>query len=147
MNLDNSITDIDIGLIKNGVCDFKLDKYISKVTVDTAKGTKQYSYNNEKLAKVEIKSKEINEASVTIEYKIVLTNEGETPAQVGSVIDNIPEGLDFSSQLNKDWSTQTKGQLVNNSLSNTIIKPGESVSLSLILNKKMTKEKTSKFIN
>ena len=147
LNLDNSITDIDIGLIKNGVCDFKLDKYISKVTVDTAKGTKQYSYNNEKLAKVEIKSKEINEASVTIEYKIVLTNEGETPAQVGSVIDNIPEGLDFSSQLNKDWSTQTKGQLVNNSLSNTIIKPGESVSLSLILNKKMTQDSTGKFIN
>ena len=147
MNLDNSITDIDIGLIKNGICDFKLDKYISKVTVDTAKGTKQYSYNNEKLAKVEIKSKEINEASVTIEYKIVLTNEGETPAQVGNVIDNIPEGLDFSSQLNKDWSTQTKGQLVNNSLSNTIIKPGESVSLSLILNKNMTQDSTGKFIN
>ena len=105
IDLGASIQNIDIGLIKNKICDLKLDKYISKVTVKTNSGTKEQSYNNTQLAKVEIKSKEIQGAIIVVEYKIVITNEGEIPTSVNKVIDYLPDGLEFSSELNKSWTT------------------------------------------
>ena len=146
-NLKSTLANMDIGLIENKICDLKLDKSISKVTVSTAKGTKQYTYNNEKLAKIEIRAKEIEGATVVIEYKIVVTNEGELPSTVGKVIDYLPEGLTFSSELNKNWSAQTGGQLVNTSMSNKKLEPGESVELTLIATKKMTANGTGTFTN
>lgn len=146
-NLEASVSNMDIGLIENKICDFKLDKSISKVTVTTNKGTKQNNYQDQKLAKIEIKAKEIEGATVVIEYKIVVTNEGELPATVGKVIDYLPEGLTFSSELNKNWSAQTNGQLINTSLSNRKMEAGESVTLTLIATKKMTSSSTGTFTN
>ena len=146
-NLEASIANMDIGLVENKICDFKLDKSITKVTVTTKKGTKQYDYQDQKLAKVEIKAKEIEGATVVIEYKIVVTNEGELPSTIGKVIDYLPEGLTFSSELNKNWSAQTNGQLINTSLSNRKMEAGESVELTLIATKKMTSSSTGTFIN
>ena len=147
ISLDASTKDIDIGLIENEVCDLKLDKYISKVSVTTTTGTKEYNYDNEKLAKIEIKSKEIEGATVVITYKIVVTNEGEIPVSVSKIIDYLPEGLTFSSELNKDWGKQTNGQLVNNALTNKTINVGESVEVNLILTKKMNANATGQITN
>ena len=146
-NLEKSVSNMDIGFVENKICDFKLDKSIAKVTVSTKQGTKQYSTPDQKLAKIEIKAKEIEGATVVIEYKIVVTNEGELPATVGKVIDYLPEGLTFSSELNKNWSAQTNGQLINTSLSNRKMEAGESVELTLIATKKMTASSTGTFTN
>ena len=56
IDLNATVSNIDIGLIKNKICDVKLDKYISKVQVITTSGTKEYTYDKEQLAKIEIKS-------------------------------------------------------------------------------------------
>ncbi len=146
-NLKSTLANMDIGLIENKICDLKLDKSISKVTVSTAKGTKQYTYNNEKLAKIEIRAKEIEGATVVIEYKIVVTNEGELATTVGKVVDYLPDGLSFSSELNQDWSAQTGGQIVNNSMAKQKLQPGESLELKLIATKRMNAENTGSFIN
>jgi len=147
IDLDASISNIDIGLIENEICDLKLDKYVSAISVTTSSGTKQYSYNNEKLAKIEIKAKEIQGATVVIEYKIVIKNEGELPASVDRIIDYIPNGMTFSSELNKNWGTQTNGQLVNTSTANQTIKPGESIEVKLVLTKSMNSNSTGTFTN
>ena len=147
ISLDASVKNIDIGLIKNKVCDLKLDKYISKVTVKTSSGTKEQSYNQSQLAKVEIKSKEIQGAIVVVEYKIVVTNEGEIPTSANKVIDYIPNGLEFSSELNNDWSINRTGELVNNSLSGQKIEPGQSTELTLLLTKYMNSNSTGTFTN
>ena len=147
ISLDASNSNIDIGLIKNEICDLKLDKYISKVSVTTKNGTKQYNYNNDKLAKVEIRSKEIEGATVVVEYKLVITNEGELPASVNKLVDYIPEGLSFSSELNKNWSLMQNGQLINTSINNQKIEPGKSLELSLILSKRMTANATGTYTN
>ena len=146
-NLEASVSNMDIGLVENKICDFKLDKSITKVTVTTNSGTKQYSYNDEKLAKIEIRAKEIQGATVIIEYKIVVTNEGELPATVGKVIDYLPEGLTFSSELNKNWSAGSNGQLINTSVANQKIEAGESVELNLVATKTMTTNSTGTFTN
>lgn len=69
---------VDIGLIWKRDFDLGLKKYISKITVQTNDGkTKTYTYDNKQFAKAEIHSKKINGATVIIEYKIVITNNGE----------------------------------------------------------------------
>lgn len=147
IDLGASIQNIDIGLIKNKICDLKLDKYISKVIVKTKSGTKEQSYNNTQLAKVEIKSKEIQGAIIVVEYKIVITNEGEIPTSVNKVIDYFPDGLEFSSELNKSWTTTKKGELTNTSISNQKIEPGKNIELTLVATKTMTSNSTGTFTN
>lgn len=145
--LNSDAKNRDIGLIKNGICDLKLDKFISKVTVATNKGTKQYSYNDQKLAKVEVHSKEIEGANIEVEYKIVVTNEGEIPTFVNKVTDYIPEGFTFETSSNKNWGIQTGGKLINNSLVNKKLTPGESAELTLVLTKKMTANAIGEYKN
>lgn len=95
-NLNADVSNKDIGFVENKIRDLKIDKYISKVNVTTKSGTKTYNYDNKKLAKVEIKAKEIEGATIAIEYKIAVTNEGETPETVGKIIDYLPEELTLS---------------------------------------------------
>ena len=138
----SNIENIDIGLIESQIFDLKLDKYISKIVVKNSDGTKEYNYNNSQLAKIEIASKKMAESTVVIEYKIVVTNEGEISGKVDEIVDYIPEGLTFSSELNKDWYKGTDGKLRNSTLSQEELKAGESKTLVLTLTKAMTENST-----
>ncbi len=147
IQLSKSVSNIDIGLIENKLCDFKIDKYINKVTVKTVKGTKEYNYGNKTLAKTEIRAKEIEGATVTIQYKIVITNEGEAAGTINQIVDYLPDELSFSTTQNSNWSKNTKGELVNTSISNRKIEAGESIELTLIATKQMTANTTGTFSN
>ncbi len=107
-NLKNSVSNQDIGFIQNKKCDFKLEKSISKVIVTTKNGTKQYNYQNQKLVKTEIKAKEIEGATVTIEYKIKVTNNGEVAGTVEKIIDYLPNELNISAESNKNWKANKR---------------------------------------
>ena len=146
IELTEDIENIDIGLVYAKVFDLELNKYVSEITVETNRGTTKYSYGDETLAKVEIHSKEINNATVIIKYKIKIKNTGEISGYVQNVVDNIPKDLEFNSELNKDWY-KTNSVLENNSLANTIIEPGEEKELELVLTKNMTNSNTGIVIN
>ena len=98
-NLDKDTSNLDIGLVENKVCNLKIDKSITKVSVKTNKGTKQYNYNGEKLVKTEIRAKEIEGAIVTVEYKILVTNDGEITTTVGKIVDELPEGFTLATRF------------------------------------------------
>lgn len=146
INVTSDTQNIDIGLVQASTFDLQLDKYVSKATVQTNKGTTQYSYGNQKLARLEIHSKEINNATVIITYKIKITNTGELPGYVQNIIDYIPDDLRFSSELNPDWY-KSSTNLQNNSLSNTVIAPGEDKTIELVLVKTMNENNTGTVIN
>lgn len=133
--------------IKKEFCDFKIDKYISKVTVKTESGVKEYNYNNENLAKAEIKAKEINGAVVTVDYKIVVTNEGSVAGIVGEIGDKLPRGFAISNESNKNWPRNSKGEFINKSKSNLRIEPGESTTLTISATKQMTSDTVGSYIN
>ena len=135
INLESNIENIDIGLVKNKIFDLKMEQYIQKITVSNSNGTKEYNYNNKKLAKVEIHSKQFNGSTVVIEYKIKVTNVGELAGNVNEIIDEIPSKLDFHSELNTQWSKSMTYNLSNTSYRTTEIKPGESIEATLILSK------------
>ncbi len=132
---------------KKEFCDLKIDKYVSKVTVKTASGVKEYKYNNENLAKVEVKAKEINGAVVTVDYKIVVTNEGNVAGTVGEISDKLPKGFVISEESNKSWPRNSKGEFVNKSKSNLRIEPGESTTLTISAIKQMTSDTVGTYIN
>lgn len=137
---DTNSYNIDLGLVENAKFDLKLDKTVSKITVQDNEQTKVYEYKDEKLAKRDLVGKKVNETTIVVEYKIKVTNEGAVPGYVKKIVDYIPKEMKFSSELNRDWYSSTNGDIYNSSLANTIINPGETKEVTLILSKKMTED-------
>ena len=145
INISNrSISNIDIGLALANTFDLKIDKTISKVTVQTSKGTTSENYNNVDLAKAEIAAKYLSGATVYVEYTITVSNIGDLSGYAKKIVDYIPEGMTFNSALevNSDWYTGLDGNLYTDVLENTEIKSNDSASVKLVLVKQMTEENT-----
>ncbi len=135
-----SKSNIDIGLYESPKFDLKLDKYVSKITVQNGEGTKVYNYENVKLAKADITGKQVAKSTVIIEYTIVVQNEGQIAGYAKKIVDYMPNDLKFSSELNTNWYQDKSGNLYNTELANDELKPGEGREVKLILTKKMTDE-------
>ncbi len=134
---DNNIGNINIGLVQLKNFDLKLEKYISKISIQNSQGTTVKNYNNENFAKIELDSKILNNTNVVVEYKIKISNVGEIEGYVKKVVDYLPSDFKFSSEINKDWY-QSGNNLYNSSLANEKIKAGEEKELTLIVTKTMT---------
>lgn len=146
LKLQKDLQNIDIGLIQNAKFDLKLDKYISKVIIKNLQGTETKNYENTNFAKVDLTAKYINSASIIITYKFVVTNNGDVTGYVDKLVDNLPAGLEFSSELNKEWYQAADGTL-NTSSSGIAIEPGKTSEIELILTKQMNEENTGKVTN
>ena len=70
-----------------------------------------------------------------------MTNEGSVAGYVKKVVDYLPEEFSFNTELNSDWYLSDNGNIYNSSLENTLIKPGESKELKLILSVNITEDK------
>lgn len=148
LNLNNeSIENINIGLVLNEKFDLELNKYITKVTVQNNSGITEYSYNNEQLAKVEIKAKQMEGSTVFVEYQLELKNNGAVPGTASVIADYLPKGLKFSSEMNTNWYQGTDGNLYTEELKDVILEPGEAKQVKLILTKTMTANNTGTFTN
>ena len=143
----NNVYNIDLGLVSNPKFDLKLDKTVTKITVQTGNKTEVYSYNDVKLAKKDLIGKDINNTSIIVEYKLKVTNEGAIAGYVKKIVDYMPSEMKFNSELNSDWYTNGNGELYNSSLANTLIKPGESKEVTLTLTKKMTENNLGLYNN
>lgn len=146
---NSSQRNLDLGLYVAEKFDLRLDKYISKITLTTPTiGTKTYNYDNSKLEKIEVLGRNVNKSSAVIEYKIVVTNEGQVSGYVKKLIDYLPENTKFSSELNQNWYVSDSNRTVyNTSLENTKINPGESKEVSLILSLQITDQTIGSIIN
>lgn len=139
---NNNIANINIGFIKLQNFDLALNKTVSKILIQNAKGTTVRQYDNETMAKVELDAKTINGSTVIIEYKIDVTNNGEIDGYAKKIVDYYAgTELKFSSELNKDWY-QVGDALYTASLANEKIKPGETKTVTLTLSKAMTEDST-----
>ena len=89
----------------------------------------------------------MNNTNVIINYKFVIKNNGDVTGYVDKLVDNLPSGLEFSSELNKDWYKGSDGNLYTTSLNGIAIKPGETSEVELTLTKKTTENTTGTFSN
>lgn len=144
---NSSISNVNIGLVERAKFDLSLEKQISKVTIDNKAGSKTYTFENGKLAKIDIPAGNLDSTTATIEYKMIIKNNGAVAGSAKKIIDYIPNDLHFDEVINAGWYKGEDGNLYNNTLTNTIINPGESKELTLILTKKMTGENTGTILN
>ena len=148
INISNqNKTNIDMGLIENGTYDLSLNKYITNVKLTYATQEETYSYNNSKLAKVEVPAKKVDNAKVTIEYKIEVKNEGNVDAIIESIADYKPEGLEFDKSLNPGWNIDNQNKLTNVSVLGSMLEPGKTRSVTLYLTKTLSKDSMGTFTN
>lgn len=139
---DKSLEHIDAGFIENEIFDLKLNKYISKITVQNSSGTVVKQYNKEQLAKVEIDAKLLASSTVLVEYTLEVKNEGELAGYANEIVDYMPKEMSFSSEINKDWYKSTDGNVHTTALAKEIINPGETKQVVLTLTKAMTENNT-----
>lgn len=147
ISLSNSDQQVDFGLQVKNDFDLAVEKYISKAIVNTNGKETVNEYDNVSLEKLEIKSKELNNTSIKLEYKIVVTNIGNVNGNVEIVKDYLPKTLRFDQEENPDWYINSNGVLCNETLEKIDIKPGETKELTLILNKVMTADNTGTIVN
>ena len=143
---DTNKFNIDLGIVEDAKFDLKLDKIVQAITVNNGKNTTEHVYNS-KLAKIDFESKYAKTSSMVVEYKFTITNEGGIAGYVKKLADYLPEELKFNSELNKDWYEGKDGVIYNASLANTIINPGESKEVTLILTKNMNGDDDFGLIN
>ena len=141
INVQDNVANINIGLKEKLIFDLELNKYISRIVIQTSKETKAYDYDNKTFAKVEIHRKQLNGSLVVLEYTIKVKNNGEMAGYAKNIVDYLPSGLTFSSELNKDWYL-SGNYLYTKGLENVEINPGEEKEIKLILTKAMTNENT-----
>ena len=147
IELNKNTENIDIGLIKTKTFDLKMEQFVNKITVTNSKGTKEYNFNDEKFAKIEIHSKQFVGSTVVIEYKIKVTNVGELAGSVNEIVAQIPEQLDFHSELNTDWVKSMSYNLSNVSYRTQEIQPGESIEAKLVLSKTLDDKSAGTYTN
>lgn len=147
IDLDSTKININLGLVNKSKFDLKLDKYITNITVQNGKGVKTYNFDDSTLAKVEIPANQVAKSTIVLEYKIVITNEGNVAGYAKNIVDYKPNDTSFNSALNNNWYAGNDGNLYSTELENTLINPGETKEVKLILTKQMTENNTGMINN
>ena len=130
--------DIDKEYIKVQYFDLALLKWVNKViyTVDGTTTERETGHtgqeNPEPVVKQEVDRKKLDSTIVKFEYTIRITNEGQIAGYAKEISDYIPEGLEFVQSDNPNW-TVADGKVTTRQLEGTLLQPGESADVKIIL--------------
>ena len=75
-------------------------------------------------------AKQISNTTITITYKIVVTNEGEKSAYISEITDYLQQGLEFNS-VDGNWEMQNDGSIKIHGLAGLLLKPGMSKEIEI----------------
>ena len=122
----------DLGLRTRQEFDIKMNKYITKVVVNSNRGTQTYEYKNTSKVKIDVKN--LKNTSFRVTYGIEIENSKYFPGTIGNIIETIPEGMTFNPDLieNDGW-VESDGNLYYTYLNKTLIMPGEKFYLTIVL--------------
>ena len=130
--------DQDIEKVKVLEFDLALRKWVTKaIVIEKGKQTVTETGHKaeddpEDIVKLDFKKSAIKNLVVKYEYKIRVTNEGEIAGYAKEISDYIPEGLRFEAADNPLWE-EVEGKVVTDQLKDTLLQPGESAEVSIIL--------------
>ena len=79
-----------------------------------------------------LNQKRIDNTIIKFKYQIRITNEGEIAGYATEISDYIPEGLEFNQADNPLWK-EVDGKIVTDQLKDTLLQPGESATVEVIL--------------
>ena len=130
--------DQDIEKVKVKYFDLALRKWVTQAIViqdgkETVTETGHKAEDDpEEVVKVEIVQSKLSKVVVKFRYKIRVTNEGEIAGYVDEISDYIPEGLKFVAADNPEWE-EVEGKVVTDQLKDTLLQPGESAEVEILL--------------
>ena len=125
--------DIDKEKIHLGYFDLALQKDLVKAVITEDSTTREINAVNGQLMKVEINRKKINSTIVKFVYNITIKNEGTIPGYAKEIKDYIPDGLQFVESDNTNWKASSDGVITTDALANTLIQPGETATVQVVL--------------
>ena len=130
--------DQDIEKIYVQYFDLALRKWVSQVIliedgVEKVKDTGHYAEQDpEPVVRVDLNQDRIDNTIIKFRYQIRITNEGEIPGYATEISDYIPEGLEFNQADNPGWR-EVDGKVVTDALKDTLLEPGESAVVEIVL--------------
>ena len=119
--------------------DLSLVKYVTQVIVNENGSVKKIetghngTENPEPVVKVELNRKILDKTQVSYVYRIRVTNEGEIEGYAKEIKDRIPAGLEFYQEDNPGWKISEDGIVTTDLLKDTLLKPGESAEVTIVL--------------
>ena len=131
--------DQDKEYIKLNYFDLSLRKWVTQAIViedgkETVTETGHKAEDDpEQVVKVELHKKKLNAVTVKFKYSIRVTNEGDIAGYAKEVTDYVPEGLKFVAEDNADWTDEGNNVISTRKLENTLLQPGESAEVEVIL--------------
>ena len=131
--------DQDKEYIKLRYFDLALRKWVTEaIVIEDGKQTVTQTGHTpdmdpEPVVKVELYRKDINKVTVKFRYSIRVTNEGDIPGYVKEITDYVPEGLKFVAADNPYWKDEGNNIISTTKLENTLLQPGESADVEVLL--------------
>lgn len=131
--------DQDKEYVKLTYFDLALRKWVTQaIVIENGKETVTQTGHKpeddpEQVVKVEINRKKVNSVTVKFKYSIRVTNEGDIAGYAKEVTDYVPEGLKFVASDNPDWKDEGNNVISTRKLENTLLQPGESADVEVIL--------------
>ena len=119
--------------------DLALRKWVTQAIViengkETVTETGHHAEDDpEDVVKVEIHRKKVNSVTVKFKYSIRVTNEGDVAGYAKEITDYVPEGLKFVAEDNSDWKDEGNNVISTRKLENTLLQPGESAEVEVLL--------------
>ena len=130
------------------VFDITVDKWIQSVTVDGETKAENTYDSKEEIVKRDVHAKKTNQTTIEVSYCIRVSNTGEIAGTVGKVIESIPEGMYWNPEENPGWiQDEVTGYIVNDSLAEVTLKPGEYKELEFVLHWKQGEANIGEQIN
>ena len=147
-NNDPDEDDIDTEQVYVKYFDLALEKTLSSaiVTVDGT-STQYYVDEDEETIRVEVNRNKVSSTTIKFIYYITVTNEGEIAGYATEITDYIPDGLYFDADDNPDWTLALDNVITTDALAKTLLEPGESATVQVILTWVQDSDNTGKFIN
>ena len=131
--------DQDIEKVRVQYFDLALRKWVTKAIV-TQNGKTEVTPTGhhaeddpEEVVKVDLRKSKIDSVVVKFEYQIRVTNEGEIAGYAKEIKDRIPQGLKFDKADNPNWVEIEDGVITTDELQNTLLQPGESAEVTVVL--------------
>jgi uncharacterized repeat protein (TIGR01451 family) len=131
--------DIDYEPVMVTEFDLALKKYVSQaIVIENGKETVTETghtgdENPEPVVKVELYRKNLADVTVKFKYTIKITNEGDIEGYAKEITDYIPTGLKFVAADNPGWTDEGNNVISTTLLENTLLKPGESATVTVLL--------------
>ena len=130
--------DQDIEKVKVKYFDLALRKWVTQaIVIENGKETVTETGHKaeddpEEVVKVELKESNYDKVVVKFLYKIRVTNEGEIAGYATEISDYVPDGLKFVQADNPKWK-EVEGKIVTDQLKDTLLQPGDSTEIEVLL--------------